>query len=322
MLTVLSDIQQDLDKVDQLLVDFFSEIDEKFNPFFINLLSGGKRIRPALVILSHRLLSNRDNPEIIRLAAVTELVHVASLLHDDVMDAVILRRGQQFADLERHNKLSVIIADMILSRALTELTVLEDSIFLKIVCRTAHQMALGQLKETAHIGDTELSQADYFYIIEAKTACLFAACCEIGALASGFNSKQCSDLRNFGLNLGLAFQLQDDILDYWGYENKLGKPIGNDFLERKLTLPLIIAFNKAEGGDLEKLTNILDKEKITLEDFRWGVNLLSRLDIKEENCRKAMKYRDLAVNCLVDFPDNVTKTIMLELADYVIKREK
>jgi len=322
VLTLLSDIEPELNQVDQWLVNFFPEIDKNFQPFFINLLSGGKRLRPALVILFHNLGAQSVEPRVYNLAGVTELVHVASLLHDDVMDAVFLRRGLKLADLERHNKLSVIIADMILSKALTELTSLNDSGYLNIICRTSYVMSLGQLKETAHLEDMNLSEDDYFYIIEAKTARLFASCCEIGAKSGGFDTKICSLAREFGLNLGLAFQLQDDILDYWGEEGKLGKPVGNDFHEKKLTLPLIWAFQRAKGKDFEKLVKIFSNKENNADEFAWILDLFLKLGIKDSIDQKAVEYSDKAIQLLENFPENKNRLILKKISDYIIKREK
>lgn len=218
--------------------------------------SGGKRVRPALLILANYAVGGNGGAEgVIRLATVMEMLHTATLVHDDIIDNADLRRSRPSVNARFGNQLAVLMGDWLYMSAF-ETSLKERSLdILNVLTRLTRKMTEGELIQLTMIGDTDITEDAYFDIVRRKTAYLFSGCCEIGAILAGANAEQQGALRNYGMNLGIAFQLADDLLDFTADEKALGKAAGADLLEGKLTLPLILLARenpqiKAELGEI------------------------------------------------------------------------
>ena len=210
--------------------------------------SGGKRLRPMLTLAAAQLCGAEGQRQV-ELAACVEFIHTATLLHDDVVDESDLRRGQASANAVWGNKASVLVGDFLLSRAF-ELMVADGSLrILEILSHASAVIAEGEVLQLSTANDTDTDEAAYLQVIEAKTARLFAAACQIGAVIPGRPAVEEMALEQYGLNLGIAFQLIDDVLDYAAAQETLGKTVGDDFHEGKITLPVILAFRRGDGAE-------------------------------------------------------------------------
>ena len=282
------------------------------------VLSGGKRIRPALTLICSKLC-NYNEKRHIALAAAVEFIHTATLLHDDVVDESKLRRGLPTANEVFGNKASVLVGDFLLSQAF-QFMVADGSLkVLKILSDASAIIAKGEVMQLMSEGEPQTSIDHYLGIITSKTAALFAAACELGAIVSE-KSEHETALRNFGLNIGIAFQLVDDALDYVANEETLGKTVGDDFREGKITLPVILAYaagNKEEKtfwirtmSDLEQTHDDLDKAIVLLEKH----NAISKtITMAESYCNKSRDY-------LANFPQSLARTALFDLVDFCVSR--
>ncbi len=253
---IFSDLKPDLDKINQIILDNCSgEADLIADIGRHIILPGGKRIRPILTILSS-YICNYSNPQNhhYNLAAAVELIHTATLLHDDVVDNGELRRGKKTANSIWGNKASILVGDYLLSTAF-QLMVKSNSIkVLDLLSNTSRIMSDGEVMQLMNSSDIDIKEDKYIQIISQKTAILFAAATSVGAIISNSSAQEEQALYDFGINLGIAFQIMDDILDYSSSSNVLGKEIGDDFFEGKVTLPIIIAYEKANNDEKKKLS--------------------------------------------------------------------
>lgn len=232
----------------------------------------GKMLRSALVLLSGQLVSEVRS-EHIDLAAMVELVHQASLLHDDVIDKAELRRGQPSANAQWGNTTAVLLGDFLLSRAFILGASSELDGTMRILCQTAQTLCIGELKQNLFKGSWALTEQDYFQIIEAKTASLFQCSCQLGAMASGASGQQEAALSEFGLQYGVAFQIADDLRDILCSEKQEGKTLGTDLLEKKLTLPMIHWINRdpeRKQALIERMTSCTDVKELTQQMYLDG----------------------------------------------------
>jgi octaprenyl-diphosphate synthase len=219
------------------------------------LLSGGKRVRPLLFILAARMCGHRSN-NLADFSTIFEYLHAATLLHDDVIDAASVRRGATTANTIWGNQAVILVGDFLLSKALSMAVTTDRLKILKVLAQTTTQMAEGEILQLIHTGNLNLNETEYFEVITRKTAILMAAACQIGGILAGAPPAQEEALSRMGLNLGLTFQLVDDILDYTGDQKQLGKEVGADLREGRITLPLIHALSKADAKDRERLTEM------------------------------------------------------------------
>jgi octaprenyl-diphosphate synthase len=216
------------------------------------LLSGGKRIRPLLFILAARMCGHCSN-HLMDFSTIFEYLHAATLLHDDVIDAAQVRRGTTTANNIWGNHAVILVGDFLLSKALSLAVTTDRLQILQVLAHTTTQMAEGEILQLIHTGDLNLTEAEYFEVITRKTAILMSAACKIGGIVAGAPPAQEEALARMGLNLGLTFQLVDDILDYTGDQRELGKEVGADLREGRVTLPLIQALSQANPRDRERL---------------------------------------------------------------------
>ena len=216
------------------------------------LLSGGKRIRPLLFLLSARLCGC-NSPGLADFSTIFEYLHAATLLHDDVVDAAAVRRGRSTANTIWGNQAVILVGDFLLSKALSLAVTTNHLQVLKVLAQTTTMMAEGEILQLLHAGNLKITEEEYFEVIHRKTAILMAAACQVGAILGDAPLEREEALSQYGLNLGITFQVVDDILDYTGDEREMGKPIGHDLTEGRITLPLIHALAQANSPDRDRL---------------------------------------------------------------------
>lgn len=284
------------------------------------LKSGGKRFRPFISLLVSRFFSPQGRDHI-DLACALEYLHTATLLHDDVVDNGKVRRGSFTANSIWGDKISIVVGDFFLSSAFSLLVKIGNLEILKIFSETTSKMVKGESFEMNHLGNLNITEEDYFSIITDKTASLFSAACECSAILGKAPSRFRKALSLYGLNMGIAFQLIDDLLDYIGEEEELGKVIGKDLKEKKITLPLIFTLKLLSPEDKEEIQKILKKDELNKEDFA----LISKI-IKDKGgfayvSKKAENYCKVAKNELRVLPSSPEKYALLQAADYILERK-
>jgi len=285
-----------------------------------HLNSGGKRIRPLLTLAAAKLCSYKDGDRDINLAACVELIHSATLLHDDVIDDSDLRRGIKTANSVWGNQSSILVGDYLFSRCF-ELMVEDGSPeILKLLSSTSSTIAQGEALQLEQKGEVDVLEETYFNIINMKTAALFAAATRIGACIGNKNKKEKDALESYGKNLGLAFQIVDDALDYYSKDVLFGKKIGKDFYEGKTTLPLIIIFQSGNNEERNFLTEILKKEKRNEEDFSETLALINKYKAVQASLKRAEYFVNISCGALGIFEDSAEKKILQNLTDFSLNR--
>lgn len=288
----------------------------------VHYISGlkGKRLRPLLVFLASQL-HGQVNAAAMRAAVVVELLHTATLVHDDVVDSSDLRRGKPTVNSIWDNRISVLIGDLLFSRTLSALLSLESQAALGIISITANRITEGELMQVEHEHDYSLSEPVYFNLVAKKTAALFSASCELGALAIADDSAARERMKQFGEYLGVAFQIKDDLLDYAGDVVKLGKPVANDIRENKVTLPLIRALAMAPAAEREHITALLEKVDLNEEEIHSVVEFVHRHGGLEYAEAIARQYGDAALEILNGYPESGARTSLMTLVRFAIARE-
>jgi octaprenyl-diphosphate synthase len=315
-------------KTEMALVEAEFERQASSNIQVINYLgdylraSGGKRVRPALLLLSNFALGgNAKNENVIRLATVMEMLHTATLVHDDIIDNADTRRNRSSVNARFGNQAAVLMGDWLYMSAF-EISLKERSLeILDILTRLTRKMTEGELIQLTMLGRTDISETEYFDILQRKTAFLFSACCEIGAILAGAGADEQSALREYGMNLGTAFQLADDLLDFTAEEEILGKAAGADLLEGKVTLPLILLVKNEPGmqKNLEKILHDGDYENVSRG------KLIEKLEIAgmlEETRRRAYDFAVKARKNLAVLPKTEYRVALEEIPVYMIERNK
>ena len=281
--------------------------------------AGGKRLRPLLTVVAARIAGSRGDAGL-KLAAAVEFIHTATLLHDDVVDGSGLRRGKVAAHLIWGAPSSVLVGDFLFARAF-ELMVETGSLrALQILAKASSVIAEGEVLQLSRAHDVNLTLETYLQIISAKTAELFAAAAEAGAVAAGGAPAQCAALRVFGFNLGLAFQLSDDALDYDGSTETLGKNAGDDFREGKATLPLLLAIARSGPREAEFWERAIGRLDQTEADFRRARELIVGAGALQATLDLAADYAETAKAALAIFPDGEWRRSLESLADFAVSR--
>ena len=281
--------------------------------------SGGKRIRPILLIVSAKICGYKGANHI-SLAAVIEFIHTATLLHDDVVDNAPLRRGKSSANMVFGNEASVLVGDYLFAKSFKILSALNNSEIIKAYSDATTLMAEGEVKELVKTADVKTTEEDYLDIIIKKTAVLFACASQAGAIIAGKENDCIKNLYDYGLNIGIAFQLMDDALDYISDE-EFGKFIGNDLKEGKLTLPLIHAMERADKKEKDIISKIIYKKKLTPKDLKTVLGLVKNYGSIDYTLSKAKEAVEKAKNNLNAFPDSEYKTSLIDIANYIIERK-
>ena len=285
-----------------------------------HLRSGGKRLRALLTLGSAKLTGYELGDRDINLAACVELIHSATLLHDDVIDESSLRRGIKTTNSIWGNQSSILVGDYLLSRCFEIMVSDGDLEVLKLLSSTSAKIAQGEVLQLQHKGEADLLEDTYIDIINLKTAALFSAATKTGACLSGSNEKEKKALESYGKNLGLAFQIADDALDYYAKEKLFGKVIGKDFFEGKVTLPLIIVFQKGNDEERAFLSEILKKEKRTEDDFSETLAIIYKYKAIEASLKRAEYFVNVSYDSLGIFPDNEDKKILQNLTGFSLNR--
>jgi octaprenyl-diphosphate synthase len=286
--------------------------------------AGGKRLRPMLTLACARLCGYRPTPGTaprhVALAASVEFIHTATLLHDDVVDSSDLRRGLATANAVWGNKASVLVGDFLFSRAF-QLMVEDGSLrVLEILSHASAVIAEGEVLQLVTSNDTTTTEAAYLEVISAKTAQLFAAAAQIGAVITDRPTREEEALERFGRNLGTAFQLVDDVLDYSARQIELGKSVGDDFRDGKITLPIVLAFHRGDEAERGFWRRTLETGEQRDGDLETALKLLTRHNALDESLARAAEYAEAARRDLAIFPDCLEKRALEEAIDFCIER--
>jgi octaprenyl-diphosphate synthase len=297
-----------------------SDVDlvQKMTDFHID--TGGKRLRALLTLESAKMCGYSKGTRDINLAACVELIHAATLMHDDVIDNGSVRRGKKTLNKIWGNHSSVLIGDYLLSRCF-EMMVDDGNLeVLKLLSSTSSKIAQGEVLQLQHKGEVDMLEETYLKIISAKTAELFAAATKVGAILSNVKTKEKEALEFYGRNLGLTFQIADDTLDYNSDLKLFGKKIGQDFYEGKITLPIILLFQKIEGNEKEKVKEIFSKDEKEEDELNYVISLIKKYNVIKACYQKAQHYIDIASNSLSIFKDCEEKKILKNLTSFSITR--
>ena len=281
--------------------------------------SGGKRLRPMLTIAASMLFGRTDGSEV-NFAAAVEFLHNATLLHDDVVDESSMRRGRAAARMLWGNQASVLVGDFLLGQAFMMMVDTGNIAALRVISQAATVIAEGEVLQLAKSRDITASAQDYDQVIGAKTATLFEAATEVGAMAGGADSAGRNALRSYGRELGFAFQLVDDVLDYHGERGTLGKNTGDDLREGKMTLPVILALRQATAVERETIVAVLGKVETGDAELRQVVAILDRYDTLGKTIERAGEHAWRAREALKSLPPSEVKTLLGDIADFTVAR--
>lgn len=285
------------------------------------LSSGGKRIRPMLLLLCARLCNYRGDRHI-DLAGVVEFIHTATLLHDDVVDSASLRRGNRSANSVWGNQASVLVGDFLFAKSFSVMVGCDSLKILQILSDTTTQLAEGEILQLLNTCDLDVDEDRYLQVVRDKTAILIAASCQVGGVLAGVDAHREELLREFGLEIGTAFQLMDDALDYTADQQEFGKAKGHDLFEGKMTLPLIHAYAGADAHQREEVARIVAAEELTGEDLEYICGLIEARGGLAYTRQRAVERVSHAKQLLSAFPDGEARQALLTLADYVVARNK
>ncbi|WP_298636508.1 polyprenyl synthetase family protein [uncultured Umboniibacter sp.] len=310
----------DLKQVDALILENLNSnvaLVEHIGEYLVQ--AGGKRLRPMLSLISAKALGF-EHSSVFQLATAVEFIHTATLLHDDVVDESNLRRGRDTANAKWGNAPSVLVGDFVYSRAFQLLVKIGNLDVLDILSETTNVLAEGEVLQLVNAGDASLSERDYYQVIRAKTAKLFEAACEGAAILASATTEQRQQLATFGDQLGIAFQLVDDLLDYVGNVDTMGKNVGDDLAEGKTTLPLIHAMKHASAEDAGTIRTALQtKNTDQIDDIIRIVEATGSLNYTRDAAYRAI---ETAKGALSTLPASAYRTALEEIADYCIARTK
>lgn len=282
--------------------------------------SGGKRLRPILVLLSGKLFG-RCTDSTIRMAAVVEMIHTATLVHDDVIDYADIRRGRPSTNALWGNQTSVLTGDWLYMQAFQIALRERNFAVLDLLIGLTQSMVEGELLQLGRIGRIDVSEADYMELVDRKTASLFSVCARLGAIFAGADDPAVEGLGDFGWNLGMAFQLVDDVLDFTAHENVLGKPVGSDLREGKVTLPLIYALVEASPEDRRAVETVLRDGNYEAVPFESVLGLVHHNKGIERAMHRAGCFAEKAKSLLAGLPDSPSQKALLAVTDLVTERE-
>ena len=280
--------------------------------------AGGKRLRPMLTLAAARLCGY-DGPYHVHLAATVEFIHTATLLHDDVVDESGQRRGRPTANLLWDNKSSVLVGDYLFSRSFQLMVETGSLRVLDILANASATIAEGEVLQLTAAQDLATDEGIYLQVVRGKTAALFSAATEVGGVIAGADESHVKALFEYGDALGISFQIVDDLLDYWGGE-ATGKNIGDDFRERKLTLPVIKAVAKGDAEERAFWTRTIEKGRQEDGDLEHALDLLNKHNTLEETRQDALAWAEKAKSAMAQLPEGDIREMLIEIADYVVAR--
>lgn len=281
--------------------------------------SGGKRLRPMLTLATAALAGYQGEGHV-KLAAAVEFMHTATLLHDDVVDESDMRRGRPAARMVWGNEASVLVGDFLLGQAFKMMVEVGSLRALDILSTAAAVIAEGEVMQLAAAKNTATTEDEYLAVIRGKTAELFAAACEVGPVIAGKPKAEQAAARAYGMNLGIAFQLVDDALDYGGKSQKLGKNTGDDFREGKITLPVVLAFRRGSEQERAFWKKVLVDSAIEDGDLETATGFMTRHGALADTIERARHYGDMAKDALALFPDSPMKDALVQAVDFCISR--
>ncbi len=314
-------IQKDLNRVDQTIAHAL-KTENIFVQQMVDYLSrsAGKRARPTLAILSAKYCGYVPGETVI-LGAALEMLHVATLVHDDIIDNSAVRRRQKTLNFKWGNEISVLMGDYVFASSFYLMAKNLPKTVLNTLADTTNIICRGEISETFHRFNAELTEEQYFDVVREKTATLFAASCQTGAMLAGADERTVEQLYHFGLGVGMAFQIIDDTLDFVGQQTKVGKPVMSDLREGKLTLPVICCMRRASASEKKKLKTIVHKKVKTALDFKVLRCLLDKYDVLRHSVEIARKFASEAKNELLILNGNRDKTELLRFADFLTNRD-
>jgi octaprenyl-diphosphate synthase len=316
---IRASVETDFARVNTLIIDqLYSDVDmvENVGQYIVD--SGGKRLRPLLTLLAAASVGEVTKKHI-TFAAIIEFIHTATLLHDDVVDISTLRRGKPTVNSEFGNAPSVLVGDFLYTRAFQLMVQLDDMRILALMADVTNQIAEGEVLQLVRAGNPETSREQYFDVITRKTAILFAAACEGAVMLSGESDAVLAQMHSVGLNLGIAFQLIDDVLDYEGDPETTGKNVGDDLNEGKPTLPLIHAMSHASPEDAALIADSIRQKSV--ENLDAIVALATTTGGIQETRRAAVEHCGRVSTALADLPATAARASLEKLAEFSIARE-
>jgi octaprenyl-diphosphate synthase len=283
--------------------------------------SGGKRVRPAVLLMAARLSGYTGDKAVLN-ASVVEFIHTATLVHDDIIDGADVRRGRLAVHSRWGNDITVLLGDYLYIKSMG-MALTQDSLdIVRLLCDVTLRMIEGELYQLTKSGDVDITEDEHFEIIRRKTAYLFGGCAQIGGVLGKIEEDREQALREFGFNLGIAFQLVDDLLDYTADETALGKPVGGDLREGKVTLPIIYLLQRG-GEEADRLIRtVVTDRAVSKEQWRDIVRLLREHGTPDMAYGKALEYATRAKGALDVFPPSREKDALVALADYVLSRDR
>ncbi len=284
------------------------------------LFAGGKRLRPLLMFICARICGS-DTPQNKRFSTIFEYLHAATLLHDDLVDDALLRRGKPAAQRVFGNETAVLTGDFLLARALSIAADTQHIEVIRIIADVTEQLSQGEIQQLHNRGRIDLTEAEYMEVIHRKTAVLIEGACHSGAIVAGAAGHEAMALKCYGQRLGMAFQMADDLLDYTSDTTGLGKSVGADLREGKLTLPVIIALKAASRKDRRWMEGIIQEKTFTETDFHQFVDLMEKYGGIAGTRDHAAKYVSDAKSCLEGFPPSSDKALLELIATYALHRK-
>lgn len=317
---LLESIQRTMEDLEQeLILQLRSRVPVAFDIGAHIMNSGGKRIRPQLAIIAARM-GGYSGMDAVKLSGAIECIHTATLLHDDVVDRADTRRGRPSANTLWSNEMCILGGDFILAKAFSALTSLNNLRILEIVSRATERLSEGELFQMMNIGNIQLTEKEYVQVITDKTAVLMEAACRGGAILGGLDDVEEEALAQFGFNLGIAFQMTDDVIDYRSDKETMGKNPGKDLEEGKLTLPLICALKKADNEEKTRIEKMISERQFSDGDLAWVKGFLETRGGILETLRQSRGYLKIATEQLEIFKDSEEKRALMTLADRILCR--
>jgi len=315
---LLSEVSEDLELVEGKIRNTLENEDALLNEVALHLLkAGGKRLRPALVLLAGKF-NSYDLEKLVPLAAAVELIHMATLVHDDVIDGAFIRRGWPTINAKWNEEISILIGDYLFAHAFSLLSAQGDNRVVNLMAKVVYEMSTGEIDQLSSACRLDQSERDYLERIEKKTSLFIAKCCELGALASGASVEHCQALERYGYGVGMGYQIIDDILDFTSTAERLGKPVGSDLRGGVLTLPVIYSLRVSKERD--RLALLLDNP-IGEEEIEEVVSILKRSGSFDYSYDMAGSFISQAKEQLMVLPEGSTRNTLREVADFVLRRD-
>ena len=282
---------------------------------------GGKRIRPAVLLMAARMAGYTGERAVLY-ASVLEFIHTATLVHDDIIDESQLRRGREAVHTRWGNHVTVLFGDFLYLKSMSLALTQDDLAIIRLLCEVTLRIVEGEIYQLTKNGDADLTEAEHFEIVQSKTAYLFAGCARIGGMLGSITRDQQESLWQYGLNIGMSFQIVDDLLDFTGEEGALGKPVGGDLREGKLTLPVIHMRDRGGPRAGALLRKVVEAREVSLDEWQEIRALLAQTRSIEYAARVASDYVERAKKTLYSFPSSAARDALMFLPDYVVSRDR